>query len=216
MTVEELIEQAEIRSEEVYSDEVWIGFINAALDDLTPVAKLLRRVTLTALVPVNDMIIIDVTDEGNEDLLNSHEVLLIYYQSTTPASRQKQLRRISLSDSYSTGWKRTEDTIILQGITGSTAGTVVIDTYRKLDHVAETSDIPDLPEQYHQLVLMYICSLSQQKEEELEDKRDFFGEYLMGKNQMAIDRTWEMEPHHRKTIKDARIAGGAVNQEARR
>ena len=204
MTVAELIIQAQVRSEEIYDEPTWMGFINAALDDLTPVAKMLKRVTIPTLTPSSGTITLTLASYA--DLLNAHEILTVYYQSTTPAVRNKQLRRVSLSDNFSHGWKLTATELIIQGIDIlSTVGTVTVDTYKKLDHVEDVSDVPEIPLQYHQLIVMYMCSLSQQKEEELEDRRDFFGDYLMGKNSMALDRIWETEPQNRKFIRRARI-----------
>ena len=43
MIVAEIIAAAQLQAEEVYDDPTWISYINMALDDLTPVAKVLRK-----------------------------------------------------------------------------------------------------------------------------------------------------------------------------
>ncbi len=206
MTVDEMITQAETRSEEVYDEPTWIGFINAALDDLTPVVKLLDQVTVANLTPSSGAVTIALSSLSASPI---HEFLTVYYQSTTPALSPKQLWRISLNDHISEGWKLTSTSLVIPKIPVSspvsTAGSVIIDFYKKLEHVTDGDDIPELPVEYHQLLVMYMCSLSQQKEEELEDKRDFFSEYLLGKQTMALNRIWEMEPHNRKLIREHRI-----------
>lgn len=208
MNVADMIVQAQVRSEEVYDEPTWIGFINAAIDDLTPVARMLNRIVLVGETPSDGKLIITIAGSDVED---AHEILTVYYESTTPAGRSKQLRRLSLGDNFSMGWKLTSTQLILQGLGTTSAGTVTVDMYKKLTKVDDVLDIPDLPEQYHDLIVKFMCSLSQQKEEELEDKRDFYGEYMLGKNSLALDRIWEVEPHNRKFIRRARIAA-AIGQ----
>lgn len=200
MLVSEIIAMVQLQVEEVYDDPTWISYINAALDDLTPVAKILRR---------KDDLTVPITDGkgtisllSDPDLADAHEILYVY-------AGGEMLRRLPASDNISKGWKEYAEEIILQGLSGTSA-TCRIDYYKKLGHVSSLSDdlesVSGLPSQYHQLVVSYCAAKSQQKEEELNDKNDFYSEYVLGKRQMAVDRIWEMEPHNRKFIRRARIA----------
>lgn len=204
MNVEELINQAQIRTEEIYSEPEWVGFINAALDNLTPVARMLKRIVIPDQNPVDGAIQIELADYS--ELVDAQEILYAYYKSTDPLlETETKLKLLAVTDSYSKGWRLTSTHLIVQGIEDSEEGDILVDVYKKLSHVSDKTDVPELPEQYHQLIVMYMCSLSQQKEEELEDKRDFYGEYLAGKQEMALDRIWQTEPHNRKLIREARV-----------
>ncbi len=215
MNVQEMIFQAQTRTEEIYSAEEWVGFLNAALDDLTPVAKMLHKVTIEDQEPDEDGNIIIVISD-HDILKDAHEIITVYYKSTDPVRKDKKQKRISIGDEYSPGWKQTMNELRIQGVKDSNMGNIIIYLYKKLPHIDYTETdgqmssttgeaVPELLEQYHQLIVMYMCSMSQQKEEELEDKQDFFGEYMLGKRQMAMERIWEMEPHNRKYIKDSRV-----------
>lgn len=222
MNVTEMIFQAQTRTEEIYHAQEWLGFLNAALDDLTPVAKMLYKATISGLSPDEDGDI-TINIPGNNELKHSHEIITVYYKSTDPVRKEKKQKRVSIGDEYSPGWKQLVDELIVQNVQDSNEGNVIVYFYKKLAHIEYKEDvngdmetstaeaIPELPEQYHQLIVMYMCSISQQKEEELEDKQDFFGEYMLGKRQMAMERIWEMEPHNRKYIKEARVLS-AVGQ----
>jgi len=219
-----MIFETQTRTEEIYPAEKWVGFLNAALDDLTPVAKMLHRIVIEEQEPDDDDNIVLVISEHSA-LQEAHEILTVYYKSTDPVRKEKKQKRVSIGDEYSPGWKQTMDELRLQNVKGSNQGDIVLYIYKKLPHIDYEDDgeggmhdntaqaVPDLPEQYHQLIVMYMCSISQQKEEELEDKQDFFGEYMLGKHQMAMERIWEMEPHNRKYIKEARVFA-AIGQQS--
>lgn len=200
MTVAEVIAMSQLLAEEVYDDPTWISYINAALDDLTPVAKVLASKDNITVTVTNGKGVIPLI--GDADLSKAHEILYVY-------ANNEMLRRLPASDNVSKGWKEYATEIVLQGLTG-TEVTCRVDYYKKLQHVSSLSDdlevVSGLPSQYHQLVVLYCAAKSQQKEEELNDKNDFYSEYMLGKRQMALDRIWEMEPHNRKFIRKARIA----------
>lgn len=211
-TVAELIAMAEIKAEEIYEADIWIQFINNTLDDLTPVAKMLKRVAVTGVSVSDKKAEVQIRGEGADpDLVKGHEFLNVYVTPTTPAGSMKQYRRLPMSDNVSSGWKTTLDHLLITNIPDVggdpvTEAIITVDFYKKLDHVSEMDDVPDLPLQYHHLILLSMCSKSQQKEEELEDKNDFYAEYMRGKNDMALDRIWETEPQNRKFIRRARIS----------
>lgn len=200
MKVSDVIAMASLQAEEVYDDPTWISYINAALDDLTPYAKVLKSKTNISVTVTNGTGRIDLLSD--EDLKDAHEILYVF-------AGTEMLRRLSTTDNVSKGWKLFSSEIALQGIAG-TSVTCRVDYYRRLTHVSALNDdlevAAGLPAQYHQLVVLYCAAKSQQKEEELNDKTDFYNEYLIGRRQMALDRIWEMEPHNRKLIRKARIA----------
>lgn len=201
MTVQEIIDFCQQQVQEVYDAPTWIKYINAALDDLTPVAKMLKSKDGIPVTPANGRAVIELASDA--DLAKLHEAIAVYYTPT--GGSQEQLARLPWTDNVSKGWKRDATSIVLQGVSG-TSGTVKVDYYKKLDHVTSTADTPELPEPYHNLLILYVCAKSQQREEELNDKNDFYAEYLMAKKAFALDRIYEMEPHMRRLIKKARVA----------
>ncbi len=200
MTVAEIIALTQVQAEEVYDDPTWISYINMALDDLTPVAKVLRKKENLNVTLTGGQGTINVA--ADQDLSQAHEFLSVFANS-------EMLRRLPVTDNVSRGWKLLTGEILLQGLSGTSA-TCRVDYYQRLKHVISLSDdletVSGLPAQYHLLVVLYCAAKSQQKEEELNDKNDFYSEYLLGKRQMAVDRIWEIETHNRKFIRKTRIA----------
>lgn len=200
MTVAEIIAAAQLQAEEVYDDPTWISYINLALDDLTPVAKVLKKKENISVTLISGQGTITIATD--QDLSQAHEFLNVF-------ANTEMLRRLPVTDNVSKGWKLLAGEIILQGLSGTSA-TCRVDYYQRLKHVSSLSDdletVSGLPAQYHPLVVLYCAAKSQQKEEELNDKNDFYSEYILGKRQLAIDRIWLMEPQNRKFIRRARIA----------
>lgn len=214
MDVQALINLAQTKAEEVYDNATWITLINACLDDLTPVARLLKEASIPNIAVTNGAASIPFT---NAVLARSHEILSVFFTPTqagaTPiaGASAQQMRRLGISDLFSAGWRLTTDALLLNnipphGALAVTEGTVIVHYYKMLDHVTSLASVPEIAPQYHSLIALYMCAKSQQKEEELNDKNDFYMEYLRGKNSMALDRIWDAEPHSRKFIHRTRIA----------
>lgn len=143
--------------------------------------------------------------DSSGDLAKAHEIRSVYF---LPAGTgRRQLRRLPVENYSTEGWKLDSGNIILQNLgTAQTGDAIDVDYYKKIAHVVSGADIPDIPTEYHNLIVLYACAKSQQKEEELNDKTDLFNEYMMKKNEYALNRMWNMEPQNRKYIKRARIA----------
>ncbi len=205
MTVAELIALARAQTQEAYDDSTWIGYVNLALDDLTPVAKILR---IKAGVPVawsGSSGAVAIADDA--DLANGYEFLSVWHEGSSGA---RQLRRLSVFDDVSEGWKLTATQILLQNVSGARVGdTIRVEYYRRLAHVGSVNDdieaVSGLPSEYHNLVLFYCVAKARQREEELDTKTDVYNEYLLGKQLMALERIWMMEPQHRKEIRQSRL-----------
>jgi len=212
MKVSDIIAQAQVQADESYSDPIWIMFINRALDDLTGVAKNIATEEIRTIAIANGAGTIPLISEANE-LKTAHEILNVYYAGVAGQKtiKKTQLRKLHLNDTYSKGWKRDAVNLYVQGLEADmTTATITVDYYKKLSHAAKVDDdlaALGLPEQYHDLVLAFVCARSQQAEEELNDKNDFYAEYLAGKRLFAIDRTWDAEPENRKFIRKAKVLG---------
>lgn len=202
MQVSDIIMAAQVQAQEVYDDQTWIQFINAAIEDLIPVAKLLESSPTFSVALSGGKGTVSVAT--NDSLKTAHEVLNVYQEQ---AGVTEQLRRLPMTDNYSKGWKLTSGELLLQGLEGASTTDIRLDYYKKIPFVSSPLDVPEVPEQYHNLLVLYVCAKSQQKEEELNDKNDFYQEYLVGKQNFAIDRTWAMEPQNRKFLRKLKILG---------
>lgn len=201
MKVNEIIDLAQLQSEEVYDEPTWIGYINLALDDLTPAAYFLRSkegipITLTGGNAEIDLL-------ADEDLKRQHQIISVYFTETQPEVKStRQLRMLSFTNNATEGWKIIDNKLKLQKIKLADAGTCRIDFYSKLGHVSSVEDdielVAGLPEQFHHLLVDYMCAKSQQKEEELDDKNDFYNDYLMNKRIFTLEQKIKLEPHRRK------------------
>ena len=209
MLVSEIITLAEAQCDESYEVPEWIKLINMCLSDLTPVAKNVVNNSDIAVTVANGKATIPIVEDTK--LSTAHEILNVYY--TPAAGKEVQLRRLSIRDSFSVGWKMDMTNLYLQGLGEEATGTIRVDAYNRLTPIVYSSgeetfvpDTPDIPEQYHNLIVSFICSKSQQREEEPNDKVDFQNEYVEGKQGFAIDRIKQMEPWNIRKLRQ--MVGG--------
>lgn len=201
MTASELIAMAENLTEESLSPQEWYDFIKITLSDLTPAAKVLEeQVVSVSLIDGA----VDVNIE--ESVPEAHEIVSVSFKPNGQSRRE--LRKLILQDYTSTGYARLNNLIRLQGLPWE-EGDVVIYYYAKLRMTESGDDYTfNLPEEYHEPVLLKgVCALSAQKEEDFDRKNDFFGEYALGKRNMLAERTFEMEPWNRQLVLQAKLGG---------
>jgi hypothetical protein len=197
-----LVRQQTKESAATYPDTTLIGYINSGLDDLTPVAKMLSQKVGIALTISGGAASIDISSDP--DLSTAHEFVNVFLTPTGGA--EAPLRRLPDSDTVSQGWLLTASAIVLQNLT-ATGGTARVDYYRKLAHVSATTDTPALPDQYHNLLVLYCCARIQEREMVLAVKQDFLADYLAAKQAFAVQRIWDMEPQNRPIVRQAYILG---------
>jgi len=196
MKVPEMIVKVEKLIEESYTPEQWKEFLQTVLADLNPIAKILESVETD----------VTLTDGAgsiklSEKIPSMYEIVSVAYKPT--AGRKRLLKKLSSFDSVSVGWYRDSDNIYLQNIEYG-AGKIVVDYYELL--TIEDGEI-NLPEKYHELVIKGMAGIAMQKEEELDRKSDFFGEYMLMKKQMQAERIMEMEPWYAQVVAPARLGG---------
>jgi len=184
MTGQQIIEAAMGLTNETYDESTWLNWINFCLDDLSQVAYRPGRkeVALTA-----DTYEYDVPSDIQEIfgcVIKKQDGALV------------PIRQLNPLDTYSTGWKL-QDKIILQKIDFTTGDTLVVSCYTNFAHLASVNETPELEEQYHELIVLYLASRSQQKEEELEERVDFYKEYLDRRAQYAEIRKRQAESWRR-------------------
>ena len=204
MTAEEIIRKAESIVEEKYTYTVWTGFILSVLSDMTGDAKILTTKTGVSVVLSGGNG--EITLSSDVDLINAIEVVSVSFTPT--GKRAKVLRKLSSQDRVSTGWRRQEDKIALQSLPW-VAGTANVDYYKNLTLTLSGGfHVLNLPAKYHETVLKGVLALAMQKEEELDRKADFFGEYMMGKQKMVAERIFEMEPWNSQHVLNQKLGLG--------
>lgn len=216
MLISEIIALAEEQCDESYTKAEWIKLFNQCQDDLTPIAKMLYTVENIAVTVASKAASIVIA--SNATLANAHEIKNVYYLPTVTGAAETQLRRLLVTDRKSKGWKLDPENIKLQGLGAETAGTMAADYYKKLAHCvyvaspeSYTPTTPEIPEEYHNLYVLYLCAKSQQREEEPEDMATFLAEYNQAKANFALDRIKQMEPwnYQKALAAQAQQTGGA-------
>ncbi len=206
MLVSKIISLAEAQSDESYDKEDWVDLINLCQDELTSVAKILETKEGIAVTVASGKASIAIASDA--DLAKQHRILNVYYTPILTGGTEGQLRRLQPQDNYSKGWKMDATKIYLQGLGIETAGTMRVDFYKKLTHIQSVSDAyvpdtPDIPEEYHGIYVSFLCSKSQQREEETEDQASFESQYNNAKQAFALERLMQMEPWNVKNLQNA-------------
>lgn len=203
MKTSEVIELADNLADAILDTEEWVDLINLCINDLTPSAKVLKNKKGIDVTLTDGSCSVGIDEDA--DLAKAHEIKTVFING-------RQLRRIPHYNRLSMGWHKQADSIEIQGMPEDMeTGKVDIYYYERLPHVrvpdaAEEIDDPlPLPEEYCNLVCLYIAAKSQQSEEEVEDERNFWGLYKEGKQQFTLDRIWEMEPENRQFIRQMRL-----------
>lgn len=199
MTAEEMIILAKDWSDEDYDNPTWLKYLNAGLDDLTPISKILKRTgDIVLVIAANGSASVNMNDIA---MPTDMHVIVTAYINGHP------LRKLPANDPISAGWKSTADTLLFQNITPVGAVILTLDYYKKLSHATVIGFVPEIPTEYHPLLVLYMCAKSKAKEQELNEKNDFYMEYMQGKAAMAMGRAWDMEPFNRRILRGNMVLG---------
>ena len=179
MKVQEIISAAYDLVQKKYEEtETCITYLNMALGDLTPIAKIYKEQN----IPVT---------AGN----SSYPIPSDSYEVVNVLLDGKMLQLLSAANTYMNGYKLDMANIILIPAPSS-SGTLKVQYYAKLSEVSSLDDIPDLPVQFHYLLVLCVAT-----------KLDpnYVAEYERKKRLFALDRIWQMEPYNRQLIRKARV-----------
>lgn len=127
-----------------------IGWVNRALDDLTPHANIQKS---TAISLVADQKEYDVP----ADLLKVSYLL----------DENKSLFPVPMNDFNSYGFKRWGNKFIIQP-TPKEAKTLDLYYQARLPHLINSDDVPAIPEEFHDLLVLYTVAKAKYQDEELE------------------------------------------------
>lgn len=138
-----IIEAAEKLSREKRDPEFWMPWINAALDDLTPAARLVTAL----LVPL-------IAGRPQYDLPDDcHKVVSVsYFQGDS----ESPLTQRSWRDASLPGFKLGDGIIRLQGLPLLAGDEIEIVYFRRIAHVEDVSETPDLQPEWHELIVLFL------------------------------------------------------------
>jgi hypothetical protein len=174
--LKDIISQVNGDVEEEYDAATIIGWVNRALDDLTPVAKVEAYVSY----PI--------------DGTNSYTIPTDYHKGAETLVNDCPWQEKPLSDRKSTGYKIWAGKLSLQGMVPD-SGTIDMYYYRRLNHMS-TSDMdqePELEPEYHDLLVHYAAGMIQFVEEEY-DRPDAMSKYNARKEEYMAHKISLLPP----------------------
>lgn len=161
--------QAEINKDvdDTLDNSELTGWINRALDDLSPFAKYPKSVDISLVQGVkqydlpNDLFeMVHIVDEDNS----------------------KTYSQIPMEDFFSTGFKRWGNVLRFQPTPKENAN-VTLYYYARLPHLVSPDDVPDIPEEFHDLLVLYAVAKAKYQDEEESAQQNAMQEYYSRKEQ---------------------------------
>lgn len=126
------------------------AWINRAIDDITPVAKKEKLVTIS----------------GGSLPTDLHDIAIVIVNNTP-------LINLEVDDFESVGYKVWDNAITLQNIDGP----ITLYYYKKLNHLSFETDAPEFEEEFHDLIIYYVRSHIQfYDEDERADSRILYNQ----------------------------------------
>jgi hypothetical protein len=173
----DIIAQVNGDVEEDYDAGPIIGWVNRALDDLTPVARVEAQKTYTI-------------DGTNSYLLPTdlHKPVIVLVNNI-------EWRELPLTDRLSTGYRGWGGNLSLQGSWIPDTGTIDYYYYRRLAHLS-TTDMnaePELEPEFHDLLIHFAAGMIQFTEEEY-DRPDALQKYNQRKEAYTAYKNMRMPP----------------------
>lgn len=164
MNLEQLREAINRDIDDDLSSDELNGWINRALDDLSLVAEYTKKVTLNVIEGVTDY-------ELPSDIL---KILVV----------GKNIRKLPINDFHSLGYKIIQDTLTLQP-EPTEAQTIDVVYTAPLPHLENNEDVPKIPSNFHNLIVLYVVGRHEFQDEEYEPKTLADSEYDTKKSEFA-------------------------------
>jgi hypothetical protein len=177
MKISEIITQVNGDVEEEYDATTIIGWVNRALDDLTPVAKkeALKSYTI--------------------DTMNGYALPTDLHMPAVTLVNGLPWRELPITDSNSTGFTAWGGTLSLRGSSIPDSGTIDYYYYRRLAHLNSTdmNAEPELETEFHDLLIHFAAGMIQFTEEEY-DRPDAMAKYNDRKKAYTDFKNLRMPP----------------------
>lgn len=167
MNLREMINEVLKDIDDSLPDSDIIGWINRALDDLTPVAKYQKITNLSLFT--GDKYVALPTD--------LQEVVLL-------TDGDQDYNEIPINDRSGIGYKKWGDNFIFQPVLDIDKD-LTLYYYAKLPHLTEDSDEPAIRIDFHDLLVLYATAKAKYKDEVMEFHQSTMQEYLERKRQFT-------------------------------
>lgn len=140
-----------------------IGWVNRALDDLTPHANYQKSTTISLTTDQKEY-------EVPADLLKVSYLI----------DENKPMFAVPMGDFSSHGFKRWGNKFIIQPTPKETK---TLDLYyqARLPHLINSDDVPAFPEEFHDLLVLFATAHAKYQDEELEMQQEVMQRYLIRK-----------------------------------
>lgn len=163
MNLKQLIEEVNKDIDDSLSSGDVLGWINRGLDDLTPVTRK-ESMKITEVVPENIYTL-------PEDLF---EIAFIRANGV-------EYSHIPFNDTANQGYKLWGNTMYFQP--GLKDGSIEMFYFKRLTHLQNEDDVPEIDPSYHDLIVLYAIAHSQYADEEPERQIDALNRYLARKRE---------------------------------
>jgi hypothetical protein len=167
MNLTELVDEVNKDLDDSLSKAEIKGWLNRALDDLTPYANYQKSSTISLVadqkqytLPSDLFKIVHLLDE--EKLVEYHP--------------------IPVNDLRSTGYKKWGNEIIFQPVPKESKD-LTLYYHAKLPHLVNDTDTPVIPEEFHDLLVLFAVAKAKYQDEEETMQNNAMQEYLMRKDQ---------------------------------
>lgn len=157
MNLSQLINEVNKDIDDSMPDQDIIGWLNRGLDDITPIARVEGK---------------KVTDVSP---LNAYELPEDLYEMVHLTVDDQTYESVSLRDKTMRGYKIWGNVLSLNPAAES--GLIELYYYKQLNHLVNSEDVPGIPSQFHDLLVLYAVAHTQFADEEPERQRDAMMRY---------------------------------------
>ncbi|WP_057766693.1 phage adaptor protein [Cytobacillus praedii] len=166
MKLSELIKEVNKDIDDSLSNAEITQWLNRGLDDLTPYVKHQKHQTYEVIADQSKYPL-------PTDLVN---IVYLFDESN------KRVNLVQFDDFSSTGYKMWGNDLILQP-TPKLDSEMNLYYHARLPRLVNPDDIPVLPEQYHDLLVLYAVAKAKYQDEELEMQSSAWSDYLRRKDE---------------------------------
>ena len=142
----------------------------------------------------------NVTEVANEVTPGSDvlKIILVKMNKAENNDVNGYLRELTLDDMVSTGYKLFDGKVQPQGITYP--DTISVWYYRYPADITDLTDTPDMPSEFHQVLVYYLIGLYQQDDEQLGLEEDYLGKFYTMKAQIDSQRRKQVSVGRRRRV----------------
>jgi hypothetical protein len=161
LKLSDIIKQVNRDIDDSYANADIIDWVNRCLDELTPIAKKEKKTAFT------------ITSDNSYTVPSDwHDTALVVVDKTRYAL-------LAQEDYDNKGYRQWESNISLQN--GPDSGTVELFYYKRLTKLVNPDEVPEIEEEFHDLLILYASAHSQYADEEPERQQDAMMRYLSRK-----------------------------------